>query len=85
MTCRTTPSQIRFNWLSEPKVGYESLVDITAAMGLSAKCQKRPYVELVDTSSANPPASSAAARATSVQLVSDGECLQDQVRDCIGM
>ena len=27
----------------------------------------------------------AAARATSVQLVSDGECLQDQVRDGIGM
>ncbi|MEA2834706.1 MAG: hypothetical protein QOG66_2908, partial [Methylobacteriaceae bacterium] len=23
--------------------------------------------------------------ATSVQLVSDGECLQDQIRDCIGM
>ena len=27
----------------------------------------------------------AAARATSVQLVSDGECLQDQVGDGIGM
>ena len=31
------------------------------------------------------PASPAAAGATSVQLVSDGECLQDQVRDRIGM
>jgi hypothetical protein len=31
------------------------------------------------------PASPAAARATSVQLVSDGECLHDQVCDRIGM
>jgi hypothetical protein len=37
------------------------------------------------TSSASSPASSAAAGATSVQLISDGECFQDQVRDRIGM
>ena len=31
MTCRSTPSQIRFNWISSPNVRYGSLADIATS------------------------------------------------------
>ena len=60
MTCRSTASQIRFDWISEPNVPYGSLADITArsryvgftpqrrtfisSNGTSAMCQKQTWL-----------------------------------------